>query len=139
MRREAHVGRVGRALERSGADEPAGKRVHLDAERAGTPQLLGQLARHDRAELDDRVAAPALDASRADDDAVGVEIELGRVEEEDLADLRLERIELERRYGRPLVRLRHRQLQLDAVGSLEQVEQLHEVVVREAGRRSRGR
>jgi hypothetical protein len=69
---------------------------------------------------------------------VGVEVELRRVEEEDLADLRLERIELERRDGRSLVRLRHRQLQLDAVGSLEQVEQPHDLLVRERGRRSRG-
>jgi hypothetical protein len=64
---------------------------------------------------------------------VGVEIELGRVEEEDLADLRLERIELERGYGRRWCGSGHRQLQLDAVGSLDQVEQLHEVLVREAG------
>ncbi len=85
-------------------------------------KLLGQLARRHRAQLDDRVASLALDSSGADDDAVGVEIELGRVEEEDLADLRLERIELERRHGRLLMRLRHRQLQLDAVGALEQVE-----------------
>jgi len=133
-----YVGRVRRALEGSGADEPPGKRVHLDTESTGQPQLLGQLARHDRAQLDDRVAALALDASRADDDAVGVEIEFGRVEEEDLADLRFERIELERLDGRPLVRLRDRQFQLDAVGSLEQVEQLHQVLVREARPRRRG-
>jgi hypothetical protein len=68
---------------------------------------------------------------------VGVEVELGRVEEEDLADLRLERIELERRDSRALVRLRHRQLQLDAVRSLEQLEQPHGLLVREGGRCSR--
>jgi hypothetical protein len=62
---------------------------------------------------------------------VGVEVELGRVEEEDLADLRLEGVEFERRDGRLLFRLRDGQLQLDAVGSLEQFEQPCDLLVRE--------
>ena len=99
------------------------------------PQVLRQLARLHRAQLDDRVAALSLDPSRPRDDAVGVERELGGVEEEDLADLGLERVERERRDGRALVRLGNRQLQLDAVGPLEGAEQLHELLVRETRRR----
>ena len=52
----------------------------------------GSSAGHDRPQLHDRVAALALDPARAHDDAVLVEREVRRIEEEDLADLRLQRI-----------------------------------------------
>ena len=86
-------------------------------------RLVGQLGGDDRPQLHDRVVALALDAAGADDDAVLVEREVGRVEEEDLADLRLERVEPERDDRRAVVRLGHGQLQLDAVRVLDQLEE----------------
>src|SRR5262249_28810350 len=85
-----------------------------------------------------RVASLALDPPRTDHDPLLVERERLRVEEEDLPDLRLQRIELKRRDGRALVRLWHRQLQLDAVGALEQLHELPDILVGEGRRHRRG-
>ena len=58
--------------------------------------FVGQLVGHDGPQLHDRVAVAPAHAARAHDDAGLVQPQVGRVEEEDLPDLRLQRIELER-------------------------------------------
>ena len=118
-------------LHRPGADEPAGECVDLDAEALGASELGRQLAGHDRAQLDDGVAGLALDPARPRDDAVVVELEIRRVEEDDLPDLSLERIHAKSRHGGTLIRLGDCDLQLDAVGLLEGTEQLRELLARE--------
>ena len=70
--------------------------VDLDDEARGTAQVLGQLVGNDRPELDDGVVSLALHPAGADDDPSLVEGEIGGVEEEDLTDLGLERVEVQR-------------------------------------------
>ena len=60
------------------------------------------------------------------------ELEVGGVEEEDLADLRLERVEPKRTDGRDLGAVRDRQLQLGTVGTFEQLEYLGDLSRRSA-------
>ena len=81
------------SLHRRRADVAAGHRVDLDLEAGRVPHVLGQLVRHDRPQLHHRVAARPWTPPRAHDDAGLVEREVGRVEEEDLPDLRVERID----------------------------------------------
>ena len=69
--------------------------------------------------------------SSANDDAVSVERQVGRVEEEHLADLGVEWIDPQRGDGGDVIGLRHRELQLDAVGSLDQREQAGAILVGE--------
>ena len=69
-------------------------------------------------------------------DALLVEREIGRVEERDEADLRVERVEPERRDRGAMVRLGHGQLELDAVGARGQREHLREVLVAEVAQAS---
>ena len=76
--------------------------------RRGLAQLGRQLGRDDRAQLDDRVAAAALDPAGPHDDAGLVEGEVRRVEEEHLARLRLDRVERQARDRRPVARCRAR-------------------------------
>ncbi len=95
------VGGMARFMLR-GADERLGAGVDLDDEVLGESQLRRQRVGHHRAQLDDRVVALALDAPRPHDHPCLVQLEVGRVEEEDLADLRLERVEREGAYGRDL-------------------------------------
>ena len=52
-----------------------------------------------------------------------VQLEVGRVEEEHLPDLRVERIHLEGRGRRPVGPFRNGQLQLDAVGILDEIHE----------------
>jgi hypothetical protein len=98
-----------------------------------TPELLGELRGDHWAELHDRVVALALDASRPDHEPLRVEREIGGVEEVDLADLRVDRVELERIHRGALVGLGHGQLQLDAIGPLHQMKQVAELLVGERG------
>src|SRR4029453_2097213 len=65
----------------------------------------------------------------AHDDALLAERELRRVEEEDLAEPRVERIDAERPEDAVLGVLWDRELELDAVGATEQSQQLCEVFV----------
>jgi hypothetical protein len=67
----------------------------------------------------------------ADDDAGCVQLEIGRVEEEDLADLRFERIEAECDYRGAMVGRGNRELELDAVRLARESEHARELVVRE--------
>ena len=78
---------------RSRADEPAGQRVDLDAEGRGHAQLGRHVSRLDRPQLHDRVVALSLDPPGANNDARLVELQVGRLEEEDLADLSFERVQ----------------------------------------------
>src|SRR5215207_5141092 len=87
--------RTPRALERRRADEPAGHRIHLDPEVRRLAEFRRELGRDDRAQLDDRVVALALHPARTDDEAAAIKREVGSVEEHDLADLRIEHVELE--------------------------------------------
>src|SRR4051794_13318642 len=64
-----------------------------------------------------------------------VQRELGRVEEEDLANLRLQGVEAERAGGRELGGLGNRQLQLDGVHVLDQAEDLLEFFIGPGGLR----
>ena len=59
--------------------------------------------------------------------------EVGRVEEEDLPDLRLERIEPERGDRGAVRVLGQRHLQLDGVGALEECEEVCELVTGKVG------
>ena len=92
--------------------------------------IRGKLARHDRPQLHDRVVAAPLHATGPDDDSVLVQRQVGRVEEEDLADLCLEGIHAEGAHGRSVMLLRDRQLELRAVGAVEEGEQLLQLFVR---------
>jgi hypothetical protein len=56
-----------------------------------------------------------LDPPGPHDHPGGVERQVGRVEEEDLSEMRVERVDPERSRRRPAVALGHGQLQLDAV------------------------
>ena len=67
-----------------------------------------------------------------------VEREVRRVEEEDLPDLGIQRVEFEGHDRRALVQLRDRQLQLDGVGLLEQREQPLALFLGECGLASFG-
>ena len=118
-------------LERSGADVPAGHRVDLDTERRRAAQLDRQVGRDDRPELDDRIVALVLHPPGADHQARPVERQVGRVEEEDLADLGIDRVHAQCRDRRALIGLRDGELELDAVGAADQVAQLGELVVDE--------
>jgi len=60
-----------------------------------------------------------------------VERQVRRVEEEHLADLGLQGIHIQGRYGRAVLGLRPREFQLDAVGALDQVDHAGEIVVRD--------
>ena len=92
---------------------------------------LGKLVGDDGTELDDGVAAAPLNPASANGETGLVQHQVGRVEEEDLPDLRLERVEPEGG-DRPLVRARReRDLQLDAVGPADQAEELSELLARE--------
>jgi hypothetical protein len=62
-----------------------------------------------------------------------VESQLRRVEEVDLPDLGVERIHAQRRYSRPVIRVRHGDLQLDAVGAPDEAENLSDLLIREIG------
>ena len=132
----ADLGVVDLRLQRARADERARYRVDLDDERRRLAQALRHLVRHDRPKLHDGVAALALHAPAANDDSGPVEVERGRVEEVHLPDLRVERVDAERSRGRVLVGLRHRQLQLHAVGAGRQLQQLFQLLIIE--RRSDG-
>ena len=59
------------------------------------------------------------DAPGPHDQAATTELQVGRVEEDHLSEFRFERVEIERRDRRVLIRVWHRQLELDAVGVLE--------------------
>ncbi len=59
-------------------------------------------------------------------------MEIGGVEEEDLPDLRLERVEAELGDGRAVVGRGNGQFELDAVGLSRELEQVHELLVRQA-------
>ena len=84
-RRLADRGRRQLTLERPRAHVPTRQRVELDDE-VGQPAQLGrEVRRHDRAQLDHRVVVATLDPSRSRHDAGAVEVEVGRVEEEHLA------------------------------------------------------
>ena len=77
------------------------------------------------------VVALVLHAAGAHDDARLVERQVGRVEEEDLPDLGVERIDAEPLQRGALLVLGDRQLELDAVGVLGQREQLGRLFVRD--------
>ena len=85
----------------------------------------------DGTELHDDVSGPPLDPSCASDDAHGVEVQIGRVEEEHLANLRLERVEPERNDRGAMVGGGNRELQLDAVRLPRERKHLRELFVRE--------
>ena len=70
-----------------------------------------------------------LNPARADDDAVFAEREVSRVEEVDLPNLRTKWVECTGRCS-VAVGQRHRQLQFDAAGALEQGEQFRVLGVR---------
>ncbi len=133
----AHVGLRRRPFHRRRADEPTGHRVDLHPEARRPAQLRRQLVWDDRPQLHDGVVALALDPPCANDDAVRAQLQIGRVEEEDLADLRLERVDAERCHRRLLMGLRDGELQLDAVGTLHQAEDLGDLCVRESLPRGR--
>ena len=93
------------------------------------PQLLPELIGHDRSQLDDRIAVLTLTPPGPDHDAGVVQRQLGRVEEEDLPHLRVERIDAQRRAGAGPGGLGQRELQLDAVGTLDEREDLGQFLV----------
>ena len=128
-----HLRRITLGLHRSGADEPARHGVDLDAEARRLADLRGNLVGDDRPQLDDRVPRLALDPPRSHHDPALVEREVRRVEERNLADLRIEHVHAKCQHRRSVVAVGHGQLQLHAVGSLDQPEQLGDLLVGEQG------
>jgi hypothetical protein len=133
--RSPHV-RLRDAFERRRADEPSGHRVDLDPEAGRLAELARQIVGDDGPQLDDRVVALPLDTAGAHDKAAFVERQVWGIEEEHLADLSIERIDPQRT-GRGSY-VRHRQLQLDAVSTFRQCQQLCGLLVGEPRRLLRG-
>ena len=78
-----------------------------------------------------RVVSLALHPAGSHHDACLRELQIGRVEEEDLADLGVKGIDAEGANRRPMIRRRDGQLELHGVGVPDQPEQLSELLVRE--------
>jgi hypothetical protein len=132
------VGVLDASLQGPGADVAARHRVDLDREAGRLAQFLRKLPRHDRPQLHDAVARLALYPPGAQHHPMAVEGQVRRVEEVDLPDLGFQRIDPEGR-DRGVVRgLGQGQLQLDAVGFLDQLHDLGQLLVREPGRCRRG-
>ena len=106
----------GRPLIRRRAHVAARHGVDLHDDVARRAQLLGQIVGHHRPELHHAVVALALHTTGSGHETGLVEREVGRVEEEHLADLRVERIEVERDDRGALDLAGHGELELDAVG-----------------------
>ena len=121
------------ALQPPRAHEAAGDHVDLDAEAVEPPDVGVDLRGIERAQLDHRVADAPLDPARAHDDARPIEREVGRVEEHDLADLGIERVEPERADRGSLLGGGHGELELDRVRALQQAHHLGELLVAQAG------
>ena len=85
------VSRVDDALHRAGADRPG--IASTSTPNALLFRTIGQIRRLHRPELDDRVPGASLHTAGTHDHTVAVEREVGRVEEEHLPDLRLDRVE----------------------------------------------
>ncbi len=100
--------------------------------------MRGQIGRDDRAQLDHGVVAAPLHPPGPHDDAGTVERQVGGVEEVHLPDLRRERVEVERDDQRAPLGVGQRELELDAVGLLDQGERLEQVLVGESERRGIG-
>ena len=128
----AHGPRARLRLERRRAHVPAGHRVDLHHDVRREAKLVRKAVRVDRTELHDRVARPSLDSPRTSNHADGVQIEVGCVEEEHLPDLCLERIEAEAGDRGSVVGGGNRELQLDAVRLLRELEELDELLVGES-------
>src|SRR6187551_2206219 len=94
---------------------------------------------HHGPQLDDRVVWLALDPARTYHDPPLVELEIRGIEEEDLADLRVERIDAEGRSRGPHPRRRDRELELDGVRPLDQPHELLELRIGERLPRRRRR
>src|SRR5262249_52381524 len=75
------------------------------------------------------VIAPALHPASSNDDAAPLQRKTGCVEEEHLADLRIEGVDLQCSGGTAVLQLRHRQLHLDAVRASRQMEQPLQLLV----------
>jgi hypothetical protein len=71
-----------------------------------------------------------LDSPGPNDHAGLVELEVRRVEEEHLADLRVHGIHAKRMHRGAMTGRRHGDLQLDAVRSLQEIEQGDQLLVR---------
>jgi hypothetical protein len=95
----------------------------------GLPDFGRQRFRIDGAQLDHRVAFATLDAPRPHDHAGFAQCQGRRVEEDDLADLRLERVHAQGVGRGADSRVGNGQLQLDAVGLLHQPKQLLDLLV----------
>jgi hypothetical protein len=89
----------------------------------------GQRFRIDGAQFDNRIAGAALDAPRPYHQAGLAQRQFRRVEEHDLADLRLERVHAQGVGRGADRRINDSQLQLDAVGVLQQPEQLLDLFI----------
>ena len=118
------------ALERSRADESARHRIHLDLEGRRAAKLRVDGGRIHRAQLDDRIAVPALDTPRPDDHAGPVQGQIGRIEEECLPRLRLDRVESDALDRRALALQGDRQLQFDAGRPLHELEHFDHLLAR---------
>src|SRR6185436_3614148 len=86
---------------------------------------------HHRPQLDDRVVRLALDPARPYHHAPLVQLEIRRIEEEDLADLRVERIDAERRSRGAHPGRRDREFELDGVRALDEPHELLELRIGE--------
>lgn len=120
---------LGVALQPSRAHEPARYRVDFDAEPAETPDAFADLAGVERAQLDHRIAHTPLDPARAHDDARPVELKVGRIEEDHLPDLGIQRIEAERADRRTLLGGGDSELELDRIRAAQEAHHLHELRV----------
>jgi hypothetical protein len=93
------------------------------------------VVRIDGPKLDRGVVESDLHSPRSHHDPGLVECEVGRVEEHDLADLCVQRIDAQAVHDPTPSIGRHGELQLDGVDLLEQREELDELLGVEAGRR----
>jgi hypothetical protein len=80
------------------------------------------LAGDDGTKLHDGVGRLSLDTTGSHHHTVLVEQQVGRIEEDDLTDLSIERIHAQPGHRRPPVPIGHAELQLDAVGALEELQ-----------------
>ena len=124
-----HVPGLQLTLERPRADVAAGHGVHLDPEEVGGALVIRQVAGVDGPQLHDRVVGSSLAPPGPGHQAGAIERQFRRVEEEDLAQVGVERVHAEGDDGRAPILIRHSQLQLDAVGALNQPDQLAKLLV----------
>src|SRR5262249_40116591 len=123
-----HLGVVCFALQGTRTDERTGHHVDLKREAAGMTELVWNVRRHYRSQLDHRIAT-STGAPSPHYHTATAQPQVGSVEEDHLSELSVQHLHVEGHYRRPVVAILDRQLQLNAIDALEQGERLYDPLV----------